>query len=531
MSDRLRRSFVLLTLTALAMAALLAFLPAAGHDQIWFLLMAKRWLGGATLYGPEIFDSNPPLVVWLSALPVWLGHLLSLPATTCGKTLILLTWVGAGTLAGRLLSRVWRPFTAGESPALLFAFTTIFLVIPARDLGQRDALTALLVLPYVLAAAARDGLKLGLVLRFTAALLAALGFCLKPQDALIAVAVEISLLVGMPIAAVGKFARRGAGIKKSLARVEPPILVGCGLLYLFAIRHFAPLYLSETLPILRNTYWAIGHLSLPALFWKAIELTILAAFTLPLMVRFPPASSAAKILSVAGFGAFAAYLAQGTGWYYQQLPAISLFGAALALHLLDLQRRRPTEPPRWFLPALATLCVLAVALTTHFTGYPFTADRAFAIDSPNPAFFADLPSGMSVAILTTSVDEAMMPVERYHLTWAQRTNNLWLLPAILRSQQPDPAHPNSRYLTPLTLARLAGMQHRWMVEDLARWRPKLILVERCQDPTVSCQELEDRHDDLLAWFERSPDFVSLWHSYTFAGTRGRFDSYILTPQN
>lgn len=528
MPDRLRRSFVLLTLTATAMAALLAFLPAAGHDQLWFLLMAKRWLGGATLYGPEIFDSNPPMVVWLSALPVWLGHLSHLPATTVAKALVLLLWAGVGALSFRLLPRVWRRAETSELPALLFAFTVIFLVVPARDLGQRDALAGLLALPYVLAAAASSrGGSLRRSIRIAATLLTALGFCLKPQDALIALFAEGSLLVQ----AVRGTALLSAGRRWSSRRIEPLILIACGLFYLFAIRHFAPLYFTETLSILRNTYWAIGHLSLPALLGEAAELTVLAAVTLFLVLRTSPATPAVKILCIAGVGAFLAYLAQGTGWYYQQLPAISLFGAALALHLLDLQQRHPLKLPRWFVPILAAVCVLAVALTTHFTGSPFTPDHAFAITSPDPAFFAHLPPGTPVAILTTSVDEAMMPVERYHLTWAQRTNNLWLMPAILRSQNPSPNHPNSHRMTPLTLARLAALQDSWMVEDLTRWQPKLVLIERCGDPTIACQELEHRHDDLRAWFERDPAFAKLWQGYTYAGTRGRFDSYVLNSRN
>ena len=508
------------------MPALLAFQPAAGHDQLWFLLIAKRWLEGAQLYGPEIFDSNPPMVVWLSAIPVRLAALAGVPATFLAKACVVLLWACTGLLSYRLLVRAWRRVQASELPALLFAFVTLFLAVPARDLGQRDALAALLVLPYVLASATVAKPPLTPGWRTVAVLLGAVAFCLKPQDAFIAVAVETSLL--LPAArGIGSVA---AGWRLLLGRFEPFVLILCGLLYVLAIRLFAPLYFTEALPILRQTYWAIGGLSVPALFSDAIELTILASLLLLLMLLYRPVSGAVGALAIAGLGAFLAYLQQGTGWYYQQLPAICLFGAALALHLLDLHRRRTMAPPAWCVWALAGLCLLGVALTTHFTGYPFTADRAFAITSPDPSFFRTLAPGTPVAILTTSVDEAMMPVERYHLTWAQRTNNLWLLPAILRNEPFHPGRSPSRQFTPLTRAWLDSMQHRWMVEDLKRWKPKLVLIERCRDPDVHCQELEDRHDDLLAWFQRDPAFNRIWGSYTFAGTRDRFDSYTLKPQ-
>jgi hypothetical protein len=237
------------------------------------------------------------------------------------------------------------------------------------------------------------------------------------------------------------------------------------------------------------------------------------------------------MLLTAGGGATLAYLLQGTGWYYQQLPALSFFGAALTLQLLEVLEQARTAPPRWTVPAAAALGLVAVALTAHFTGYPVTRERAYAAvfadpAMPDPGFFNALPPGTPVAILTTSVEDSMMPVERYHLAWAQRTNNLWTLPAILRSEsRPPPAWG----LAPSRLAQLDAMQHRWMVEDLTRWQPELVLIQRCQDPAVRCQELEDRHDDLLAWFQRDPDFAALWSRYVFRGARGDFYAYTLRP--
>ncbi len=507
------------------MAAVLCLLPAAGHDQLWFLLMARRWLGGATLYGPEIFDANPPLIVWLSAIPVDLGQRLHVPATLAAKALVLLACVSVAFFSLRLLPRIWRPLEQGEPPALLFAFLTIVLIFPARDLGQRDALAALLAIPYVLASVPLREDRLARGERLGAVSLAALAFCLKPQVCLVAVAIEVCSFV------VRRWSAHPSPKPQWGSRfsLEIPVLLVAGLLYLLAIRTLTPLYLSQALPLLRNTYWAIGHLSFLGLLTEAPQLFLLLLLLLALAWRSQAVSPAVRTLFVAGCGGTAAYLLQKTGWYYQQLPALTFFAAALSLHLLDLQHRYPLRLHAWSVPAVAALCVLAITLTTHFSGYPFTTDRSFAISSPDPGFFHDLPPGTSVAILTTSVDEAMMPVERYGLTWAGRTNNLWLMPAILRSQSlasDDPA----QHLTPLGLARLRDTQQRWMVEDLQRWRPRLVLVERCQAPEVQCQVLEDRHDDLLAWFGRDPAFAALWRQYRLIATRGRFDAYTLEPR-
>lgn len=579
------KSLQILIAAALGMAALLAILPAAGHDQLWFLLMGERWLRGATLYGPALFDSNPPLIVWLSAIPVWLGEHLYIPAPAIGKVLILFAEAASAALSLAFLRRLSPGLSRLQLTGLAFAYVTIFAIVPARDLGQRDHLTAIFCLPYILAAAlgtspdpSNPSSRRDLLLHTSAGLFAAVGICLKPHQALIPIAVELTRLYlrirapqsqtrppatstaqpsepvlsaeaqashhGLSTETRESAANRGGSGEspafrsghlprqsplRSLLRPEPPILILSGLLFLAAIHRLAPAYFTLALPTLRDTYWAIGHLAPLQLLAESLQLHILAAITLTLFAlrrtstAKNPLRPAILILIVAALTATLAYYLQGTGWYYQQLPAISLFASALALQLLHLPDRLPDTP--WLPRVSAALALLALALTTHFTGYPFTRDRSFPITSPDPTFFTHLPPNTPVALITTSVDDSMMPVARYHLLWAQRTNNVWTLPAILRSEAPQ-GTPPKHTIPPDRLASLDRQQHRWMVEDLNRWRPQLILVARCQSPEIHCQELEDRHDNLLAWFLQDPAFAQIWGHYRYLRTSGNYDAYV-----
>ncbi len=47
------------------------------HDPTWYLYAAGRLLNGADIYRTEIFEVNPPLIIWISTIPVALGHVLN----------------------------------------------------------------------------------------------------------------------------------------------------------------------------------------------------------------------------------------------------------------------------------------------------------------------------------------------------------------------------------------------------------------------------------------------------------------------
>ncbi|MGD0799437.1 MAG: hypothetical protein ABR910_17100 [Acidobacteriaceae bacterium] len=509
------------------MAALLALLPAAGHDQMWLLYAAHLIHCGSPIYGPEVFETNPPMILWLSYLPASAASLLHLSETAVGKSFV----VALSTLVAAVCLRlVRRTRESASQPALnpaarcwlAFVFVTVFAVVPARDFGQRDHLLAMLCLPYIFAAAlsvASAGGKLPVRAGACIGMTALAGIAMKPHQLLIPIAVESTVLY---LRSQNRVPRPAL----SLIRPELLAMAASGLAYLLAVRILAPNYFTQLVPLVIDTYWAFGQWPLPHLFVEAIQLHILAAVAFGLFCYVGPRQSSPLIclLLAAGAASLIAYYLQGTGWYYQQLPSLTFFSLALAFLLIEFAGRRHLAMPAWAPRAALALSALALALTTHFMNYPFTAARSFPIDTPDPSFFTNLAPGTAVATLTTTVDYVMPPIFKYNLTLAQRYPHLWMLPAILRSEDPQGGRLK-RHLLPARIAELDAFQHAAMREDLQRWRPQLILVERCQDPAVHCQVLEDRHDNLLAWFLRDPGFGKIFSHYHYLRSSGRFDAY------
>lgn len=516
------RTFVILAAAAAGMAALLALLPAAGHDQMWLLYAARLMLGGAPLYGTTIFETNPPLIVWLSAIPEWLAGLTGMPDTALGKLLMVLLEAGVAALCLHLLGKL-RRLSGSMLAALLFAWIVVVAVLPARDFGQRDHLLALLILPYLFAAAVRlAGLPIVRPLAVMVGVLGLLGLVLKPHQILIPLAVEALLL-----------SSRGGSRLRRLFRPELLAMSVSGLVFLGAVRRFAPLYFSSIVPIERDTYWAYGQRSLTQLLTDSLQLhgllLICCALFLVQYRRGAPGepSALSRILLAAGLASTLAFYLQGTGWYYHQLPALTTLSLLFVSLLMDQFASHPVSLPGWTAKAAAALSILALALTTHFMGYPFTEERSFPLDQPDARLFAGLAPGAAVLTLSPTVDDTIQPLFKFHLTLGQRYPALLMLPALLRSEAADGTPlPSSRHrLTPQRIAELDRLQHQFMVEDLNRWQPALVLVQQCQLPEVHCQVLGDRHDDLLAFFLRDPAFRRAFSPYHRTQTLGPYVAY------
>src|SRR5215467_6781508 len=48
-------------------------------DVAWLLYVARRWLAGRELY-VDVVEVNPPLIVWVSAIPIQLASVLGIDA-------------------------------------------------------------------------------------------------------------------------------------------------------------------------------------------------------------------------------------------------------------------------------------------------------------------------------------------------------------------------------------------------------------------------------------------------------------------
>lgn len=485
-------------------------------DQSWLLYAAIQALDGARI-GTDIVETNPPTIIWLSEIPAALSRLIDVSPQTAMKICIALLILLSLTWCASLLHRSARSASGTMALCLAIAIPYATTVYPWADIGQREHIMVLLLLPYLVTSAIRlDGVSPAAWQGFAAGAAALIGLSMKPQHLLIVVGVEALL------------AYRN-GPLRSLTRAEAAGVTLAGLVYGAALAIFAPEYVLKVVPLVYEAYSEysvvpLGALIEPRRTAKVVALIVLwAAMRRRLRYR-----ALSDVFAIAAVGATLGYLVQGKGWQYQFVPAGAFFILLLGMMIADAltQWNARLKPPPSQTP-LAVATGTASFLLLGALYYPIQSAKAAAHSdeirvAPQQAVTAALPAGVTIVVLGPNYGTIFDFVLERRQKWGSRLMGYWTLEAIFDAETMPDGKPKAQ-----RLARLAEVV-RWtratMVDDLQRWKPSVVLVERCAEPTISCGTSEAmRQIDVLQWLEKDPAFRVSWANYTWCRQVGYYD--------
>ncbi len=505
-------------LLVLHQAALL-YVTYSGHDQAWYLFAAERVLNGAQLYGPYVSDTNPPMIVWFSMLPVLLSRVLPLSETLCLRLIVLVLLLGSTTWCLRILRHVaWMEETTLRALVGLGILYVGLRIVPS-NFGQREHLFVILTLPYLFAVSTGAVDELSRAERCALGLAAGMAICFKPQHALALVAAEMVLLVN----------------RRTLRRLISPevlTLMVSGVVYLVAVRVVTPRYTKEIVPLLLDTYWAYGTASVAGLLF-AMKMRLLVACALfgvsVFLLHSHPLSLAVATFAACSVGSMLAYALQRTGWPYHRYPSSSFLILAAVLLVLNISQPflRRWEGRTVGRP-VAYACLAAVLLA-GFGFFPRQLARAPLQRSEVYRFLEERKGTRTVFVFSTTVGW-MADVLDLRWNWGARFPCLWFVPAIVQNEHglPEAGRPFKR-LGPERLAAISSIQRTEVAEDLNRFQPSVVMVEHC-DREHECQAIEGKSFNTLSWFLEDSRFVEAWSHYRrdSAGPAS-FDVYFRTP--
>ena len=491
-------------------------------DQTWLLFAAGRMLDGGRIGFEDIAEENPPLIIWLSAIPVAIGRALDIPLPAA---------LQGGVTALVAFSVIWsaillRRESAADSKrfagwfALAQLFTTA--VHPWLHYAQREHIMLLLVLPYLVMAAGRiEEQTPPTGEAVVAGLCAGVGVLLKPHQVLVLFAVEGLLLVR---------SRRF----RSMYRPEMATMLATGLGYVGAIWLWTPDYLLKLLPLAFNTYYSYHRAELSELIspMRGLKM-VLVVLLWAILYRRLAHRALATVLLLAGIGATLAYVIQLKGFEYQIVPAIAFFDLLFGVIVIDCWLRwmpRRTTSISTGLAAAAAGVMFAGTIALY---YPQQLARA-ASSAPDDRNVVQrevsqyIPRNATVLILSTSPEAVFEQVLDRNWQWASRFMSLWMVPAIVDAER---AVSRDGTAEPTAMRDAALLTRTAVSRDLRRWQPNPVLVERCQDTTASCRGIGTVRLDLLQWLNQDVGFATAWSDYTREGAVGPYDLWCRKGQS
>ncbi|MGD0102777.1 MAG: hypothetical protein ABSC06_01915 [Rhodopila sp.] len=306
---------VLLLASVVSIVLFIALRSPLKDDIAWLLYVARRWLAGRELY-IDLVEVNPPLIVWISAIPLEVAGWLDV-----GPQFVVMPGFVAAVLAcawwtARILRSQGGIFA---DPLPVFAaIGTTLLILPAADLGQREHLLVAAFLPYLaLFARSLDGKPAPVIASLAAGALAGLGCALKPRYGAVFGVLECAALT------------RGLRPWRIM-----PIAAGTTLMgYAGLVALLCPAYLRRAVPMALALYGATDAPFLSLLADSALLLWGQAVAIRLLWLRRNTLTHFNLMLTLVVFALTSTLICfvDGKNWYYHRLPAIVITVLALLL--------------------------------------------------------------------------------------------------------------------------------------------------------------------------------------------------------
>jgi hypothetical protein len=456
--DETRQLLISLGIVGATLAVVLfAMLRSPMKDDVaWLLWVARQWLAGKALY-IDVVEINPPLIIWLSALPVMVADMLGVSAKVVALPLIAAGALGSAWSSARLLHGV-APVFARRS-AVFSAIAVVLLVMPGVEFGQREHLLIIAVLPNLcLLVRMLEGQPVGLGSVLGTGIVAGLGCALKPR-----------YLLGLAVVELAAWLHRGFRL-----RLSPVVAFGAAGLYALSILMFFPAFIERAVPLALTLYGGTdtGMLQLAQESWLLLLGLGVCALLTWQTPRDRPGFSVMLVLTAFAAAATLVMFLDGKNWFYHRIPAMVTAVLALVFWCSDAALGRLAdgrgEGRRMALMALAVVPLALYAAKTSDRMY----ERLVLAVEPDLTTEVRLEKLIrrenvrSYVAFSEWIGLGFPVINDTNVTWASRFDSMWALRGELWRARMDGKAPAEWPI------------RRWVVQDFMQGCPDLVVVDR-----------------------------------------------------
>jgi hypothetical protein len=421
-------------------------------DEAWLLYVARRWLAGRELY-TDLVEVNPPLIIWLSAVPIRLGGWLGIAPDTVALPFFIAIVMGCAWWTSGLL-RGYGTVFARRLPVFA-VLGTVLLAVPGVDVGQREHLLVAAALPFLaLFARELDGERTALPVAVAAGILAGLGCALKPRYAVVFVVLEALALL------------RGQWRLRALTVSAVATLVA----YAASVVSFCPNYTRRAVPLALALY---GATDVPALqlMREMLRLFVaqgLAGGLLWLRRRNLPEKSLMLVLLLFAVTTTIVCVLDGKNWFYHRLPATVATVLALLCWAASVLVDRARWPRIWLPLALACAAVGVFAVASVQRLEPEVALAVTPEHNTIERLEALIRREKARRYIAFSewIALGFPVVNNTDVVWTSRFDSMWALKGELWRVRFDPSAVKEWPI------------RRWVAQDFISGCPDLAVVDR-----------------------------------------------------
>lgn len=461
-----------------------ALLQAQGScsGDVRYLLYAawQMWNGGH--YVSEIFETNPPMVLYWYMPIAFLGHYWGLGVVPLLRGYVFLLAFTSGTLCCYLLNQLKGCHEYALKNLFFFTIFFVLCILPLHEFAQREHLFLIVLLPYLFLAMLRlDGGSISPVFAVCIGVAAGLGFALKPFFLITYVLIEGFLL-------------RKAGI-----RIEALAVIGVLWLYGIALYVGATQYLYKMLPWVMHYYFPFAKQGWIAFFSPPYVLFCLSMITSYwFFYRSDRTPHVGLVLWLALVGSTGAFFSARSSWYYHVIPALA-FAYLLAVYcLMGLFKR-------FHLALIVGGIIFIVPFYNHYLAIQYWLRPQPAVAQVIEAIklTSDRPSLICYPLGTRDCFQGMNLNGREYAT---RFPSLWWYQG-LRSLE------NKKNSPEITQDKLFFIS--LIAEDLQHYQPKFVIFNNAILPAAP----------MLEYFGQNAAFERAWQSYRYKITIKDYQVY------
>jgi MFS family permease len=479
-------------LTLVAGAVLITAMRSPLKDDVaWLLYVARKWLEGQRLY-EDLVEVNPPLIIWLYAIPAWLAKTLDIAPKLIAIPFFAAMILAASAWSANLLAG--RASIFERKIPVFAAIATVLLALPGIEFGQREHLLVAACLPYiVLYARELDGEPEPRLTGLLAGILAGLGCALKPSYLLAIIAMEAVALI------------RG---HHSL-RAAPFACFASAGLYGLGVILFCPEFLEKAVPLALALYGGTDTPSLQILwqssrliFGQAVIILLCWSSTTTLARRSTFKRHLLLALTAFAVAATVVFVLQGKSWFYHRLPATSATVLALFLWIASVLppdftialRNVLTGFKRAHLKRLAPAPLVLGALAL-FALADYERLRPWVEAAVEPTLSTEVKlerlirkeKAKTYIAFSEWIALGFPVVNNTGVTWASRFDSMWALKGEIWRAKQDGAAPREYPI------------RRWVAKDFVANCPDLAVVDTREGINYVSVLIASGSDFAAAW--------------------------------